>query len=77
MPSYDVTPVNAPAGYVPWYASSLEDAERLKSWLEDAYRHKFSMTLDWDEMDADKHISVSFSYAPSYLFDFRVTPALA
>jgi len=75
MPYYDVTPVNAPADYVPWFASTLEMAECRKHSLEQHYRNHFSMTLDWDEMDPDKRISVSFTFSPSYLYDFTVTPA--
>ena len=65
MPS--VFPTNASADFVPFYASTMEMAERLRDKLEDHYRHHFEMTLDWDEMDPGKHIAVSFSYAPSHL----------
>lgn len=75
MAFYGVSPVRAPAGYVPFLATSSERAEYLKSYLEQEYRNRFTMTLDWDEADPGKHISVSFSYPPSYLFDFQVTPA--
>ena len=65
MPS--VFPKNAPAGFVPFYASTMEMAEYMRAKIEDHYRHHFEMTLDWDEMDPDKHISVSFTYAPKHL----------
>ena len=72
---YDVYPVNAPADYVPFTSFSLDDAEHFKHKIEQHYRNRFSMTLDWDETDPDKHISVSFTYAPSYLFDFTFAKA--
>jgi hypothetical protein len=71
---YDVAPLMAPPGYVPFFAETLEDAERLARYLENHYRHHFVLTLDWDEMEPDKHISVSFTYAPPNLFEFGVTP---
>jgi uncharacterized protein YqgQ len=72
---YDVVPLMAPIGYVPWFAETLESAERLKSSLESHYRNHFTLSLDWDEMDPDKHISVRIGgYPPSYLFDFAVSP---
>jgi hypothetical protein len=72
MPFYAVTPVNAPADYVPWFASTLEMAEYRKSYLEHEYRNRFSFELI---VDADDKPRVVFSYPPSYLFDFTVTPA--
>lgn len=71
---YDVLPVNAPEGYVPWWNETLEAAEYDKNSLEKHYRNHFTMTLDWDESDPDKHISVKFTYPPSYLFNFKITP---
>jgi hypothetical protein len=65
MPS--VFPTNAPAEFVPFYASTMEMAERLRDKLEGHYRNHFEMTLDWDEVDSEKHITVSFTYAPSHL----------
>ncbi len=70
---YDVAPLMAPAAYVPWFASTLENADRLARYLENHYRNHVRMTLDWDEMDPERHISVSFAYAPSYLHEFGVT----
>jgi len=70
---YDVAPLMAPIGYVPWFASTLENAERHARYLENHYRNHFDMTLDWDEMDPERHISVNFAYAPSYLYEFGVT----
>jgi hypothetical protein len=71
MPFYDVTPVNAPAGYVPWFASTADMAERRKHYLEQHYRSRFSVELIFD---ADDKPRVVFSYPPSYLFNFTVTP---
>ena len=45
MPS--VIPKNAPVGFVPFYASTLEYAERLRRTVE----NHFEMKLDWDEND--------------------------
>lgn len=71
---YDVAPVMAPNGFIPFFASTLEYADRLKSGLEDHYRsHSIALSLDWDEADSDRHIDVSFSYTPTYLFDFAVS----
>jgi hypothetical protein len=70
---YDVAPVMASNDFTPFFASTLEYADRLKSGLENHYRNHFNMTLDWDAMDPDNHISVAFTYAPSYLFEFAVT----
>ena len=72
---YDVAPLMAPPGYVPFYASTLDYAERLKTSLENHYRHHFTLNLDWVETDPNKHITVTIGgYAPSHLFDFAVTP---
>jgi hypothetical protein len=65
MPS--VSPKNAPAGFVPFHASTMEMADWFRLRLEDHYRNHFEMTLDWDETDPDKHISVSFTYSPEHL----------
>ena len=71
---YDVAPVMAPEGYVSWFAETLESADQLKNSLEDHYRsHSVTLNLDWDEMEPDRHISVSFICKPDYLFDFAVT----
>ena len=73
--AYDVAPLMAPIGYVPFFAGTLEYAEHLKTSLEDHHRHHFTMNLDWDEMDPKKHITVTIGgYSQSHLFDFAVTP---
>lgn len=71
---YDVVPLMAPIGYSPWWAETLECAESTKNMLENTYRNRFTLSMDWDESDPDKHISVTISYPPSYLFDFVVKP---
>jgi hypothetical protein len=71
---YDVAPVMAPEGYVPWFAETLESAVRQKNGLENHYRsNSVTLNLDWDEMEPDRHISVSFKCLPDYLFDFAVS----
>ena len=73
--AYDVAPLMAPIGYVPFYTSTPEYAKRLKTNLEDHYRRHFTLNLDWDEMDPKKHITVTIGgYAPPHLFEFAVTP---
>ena len=71
MPS--VTPKNAPVGFVPFYASTLEYAEKLRTRIETHAKSSFEMKLDWDEVDTDKWITVTFEYAPNYLFDMVIT----
>jgi hypothetical protein len=71
MPFYDVTPVNAPAEYVPWFCGTAEFAEYTKHKLESEYRSRFSVELIFD---ADDKPRVVFTYPPSYLFNFTVTP---
>jgi hypothetical protein len=71
---YDVAPVNAPEGYIPWFAETLEDAEWTKASLENTYRSRsVTLILDWDEAEPDRHISVSFKCLPDYLFEFAVS----
>jgi hypothetical protein len=65
MPS--IFPSNAPADFVPFYASTMELAEKYRATIEDYHRHRMEMILDWDEMDPDKHITVSFKYSPKHL----------
>jgi hypothetical protein len=71
MPS--VIPKNAPAGFVPFYASTLEYAEHLRTSIENHAKSSFEMTLDWDEVDTDKWITVTFDYAPKYLCEMVIT----
>lgn len=71
---YDVAPVDAPEGYIPWWNETLESAERTVTWLENNYRsNSVTLILDWDEAEPDRHISVSFKCLPDYLFKFGIT----
>ena len=64
---YDVEPLLAPSGFVPFFASTLKHAEWLKGKLEHEYRNRFSVKL---VCDGDSSPRVEFSYPPAYLFDF-------
>lgn len=73
---YDLMPLMAPAGFVPIFASTLEMAEWRVQNSESYYRNKFTLHMDWDEsVGSDKHISISITYPPSYLFDWGFTEA--
>lgn len=67
---YDVAPLMAPIGFVPFFADTPEMAEWWKNKLEHHYRTHFSVDL---VVDGDSPPRVAFSYPPAYLFDFAVT----